>query len=95
MHLGKSLGLIMETEGVPLCHLDDSDWNIPDADADFAKQEVADVHRHTDSVAENRNQARPRGTACEECDLESRCPTTWAAYQDLYGTWEFQSVKVG
>ncbi len=93
MARGKELGLAMETEGVPLCHLDESDWNIPDADTDFTQQEVADVHRHTDSVAENRDQARPRGEACNECVLESRCPTTWAAYQALYGTWEFKAVS--
>lgn len=93
MARGKDLGIIMETEGVPLCHLDPSDWNIPDAAEDFGQQEVADVHRHTDSVAENRDKARPKGDACESCDLKSRCPTTWAAYQELYGTWEFKAQK--
>jgi MoaA/NifB/PqqE/SkfB family radical SAM enzyme len=84
--------IISETEGVPLCHLAPEHRMIPDSTTDFSAQQVSDVHRKEDSVANARSSARPMPAVCQDCALSAHCPTTWAAYQQLYGTWEFTPI---
>jgi len=84
--------ILCETEGVPLCHLDEEHRHIPDSTTDFSAQQVSDVHRKEGSVANARVNARPMPEHCTTCSVKQHCPTTWAAYQDLYGTWEFTPI---
>ncbi|MEZ4265624.1 MAG: radical SAM protein [Myxococcota bacterium] len=88
----RALGMVGETEAVPLCHLDPQDRAGADVMEDFARHQVADVHRRERSLADHRRAARPLAAVCEPCSLKGVCPTTWAAYQQLFGTWEFRPV---
>jgi len=92
MSLCDQYKIISETEGVPLCHLALEHRMVPDSTTDFSAQQVSDVHRKEESVANARASARPMPAACGECSLTAHCPTTWAAYQQLYGTWEFSPI---
>lgn len=89
MWRGRELGLTCETEAVPLCHLDPAFWSGGDIDADFEAHRVEDIHRSETSRGEVQRLARPWASQCTACPVKERCPTTWAAYQALFGTWEF------
>jgi MoaA/NifB/PqqE/SkfB family radical SAM enzyme len=93
MKLCRELGVSAETEAIPLCHLDEEFWSGGDIDVDFGEHRVEDVHRSEDSRAEYQRIARPWADVCRACDVHERCPTTWAAYQELYGTWEFSPIR--
>jgi MoaA/NifB/PqqE/SkfB family radical SAM enzyme len=82
----RALGMRAEAEAVPFCHLDESMRDGLDAAESFARHAVSDLHRREDSMEEHRRASRPRAPQCAACDLVERCPTTWAAAQDLYGT---------
>lgn len=88
----RSLGMIGETEAIPLCHLSPLDRGGADVLEDFSRHQVADVHRRERSLADHRRAARPVPAACESCAVKAICPTTWAAYQRLFGTWEFRPI---
>ncbi len=85
----ESLGLESGTEAVPLCHLRDEGQAGADISEDFGRHRVADVHRLETSMDTHRETSRPKPEPCQRCRLVSACPTTWAAYQELYGTAEF------
>lgn len=86
-------GMIAETEAVPLCHLDPEDSGGADVHEDFGRHQVADVHRQEDSLSKHREAQRPISAVCEPCSAVTSCPRTWAAYQRLYGTWEFRPLR--
>ena len=90
MGVARDLGLTCETEAFPLCHLDPEFWSGGDIDADFSSHRVDDVHRSEASRGETQRLARPYAPGCSGCQVRERCPTTWSAYQALFGTWEFQ-----
>ena len=92
MRLADSLGMATDTEAIPLCHLDPAFRGGAEVHEDFGRHQVEDVHRSESSRSAYRAVCRPRAAACEGCALVARCPTTWAAYQALYGTWEFRPV---
>lgn len=92
LRLAAELGMVGETEAVPLCHLD-PDARGADIEEDFARHSVADVHRNEASMADHRETSRPRADACDGCVVATRCPRTWVAYQMLYGTWEFAPIR--
>jgi len=84
--------MLATTEAVPLCHLDpdEADRFSGDVHADFASFSVSDIHRKTDSMAEHRQTSRPKAPECADCRHADYCPTTWAAYQQIFGTGEFE-----
>ena len=89
----RRLGIETSTEAVPLCLLDPEDRAGADVVTDFAAFQVADLHRRQDSMAAHRQQSRPKAPECEGCRLVAVCPTTWAAYQELYGTSAFRRIE--
>jgi len=86
------LGMAPGTEAVPLCHLAPHQRDTAGETGDFSRFQAADLHRKASSLGEHRESARPRADECKGCSLASRCPTTWAAYQRLYGTFELRSL---
>ena len=94
MLLSEELGIAVETEAVPLCHLNKEFWRGGDIDADFGAHRVEDLHRSEESRGEYQRIARPWAQECRSCALQDRCPTTWAAYQELFGTWEFSAIRI-
>ena len=93
LRLARELGMVGETEAVPLCHLDPEDGFGSDMTEDFSRHQVVDVHRTEQGLAEHREHMRPRATPCDDCDVTDRCPRTWADYQSLYGTWELRPIR--
>jgi len=89
----RRLGLEADTEAIPLCHLDAESRGTVEAVEDFGRFKASDLHRAEDSMAGHRRDSRPKAEPCRECALAQTCPTTWAAYQDLYGTAEFVTQK--
>ena len=89
--VARELGVFGETEAVPLCHLDPADHRGGDIDTDFGAHSVSDVHRREEGLTEHRQKMRPFGPECATCTLRRRCPTTWSAYQELYGTAELRA----
>ncbi|MBR57774.1 MAG: hypothetical protein CMH54_06920 [Myxococcales bacterium] len=85
----EKLGLSSGTEAVPLCHLRDEEQAGSDVSENFGRHRVADVHRLETSMESHRETSRPKPEPCQQCSQVSVCPTTWAAYQELYGTAEF------
>jgi molybdenum cofactor biosynthesis enzyme MoaA len=88
----RELGMAGETEAVPLCHLDPADRGGADVFEDFSRHQVADVHRSERSRGDYRRVARPLAAACASCGVREICPTTWAAYQQIFGTWELHPL---
>jgi len=86
----RRLGISGETEAVPLCHLDPEDAFGADMVEDFSRHQVVDVHRVESDLTDHRETMRPRAEPCARCAVADRCPRTWAAYQQLYGTWELR-----
>jgi carbamoyltransferase len=82
------LGMEAGTEAIPLCHLAPEQRESAGECGDFGRFQAVDVHRRTESLGAAREQSRPRTTSCSSCPLVSSCPTTWKAYQDLFGTRE-------
>ena len=82
-------GLEAGTEGVPICHLGSFAAQAGDGRQAVAGFSAVDLHRSTDSVSDQFRQARPLAPECASCPENQTCPTTWAAYQHLFGTWEF------
>ena len=95
----RELGMVAGTEAVPLCHLAADEVEAQgmggDMSSDFGSFRVADLHRHTDSMAEHRKSSRPEAPECEGCKHQAYCPRTWSAYQEIYGTEEFSRVDDG
>lgn len=89
LRAARRAGLRAETEAVPFCHLDADMREGLDATESFARHAVIDLHRRADSLTEHRREARPRAPECAGCAYAERCPTTWAAAQDLFGTADF------
>ena len=88
----RAIGMVAETEAVPLCHLDPDDSGGADVHEDFGRHAVSDVHRRSDDLTDHRQTQRPVAEPCETCAVQSRCPRTWAAYQMLFGTWELRPL---
>ena len=93
MRRARALGMIAETEAVPLCHLDPDDAGGADVHEDFSRHAVSDVHRRADSLKDHRQSQRPVAEPCEACNAKEHCPRTWAAYQMLFGTWELRPLR--
>lgn len=89
----RALGMVAETEAVPLCHLDPDDQGGADVHEDFGRHAVSDVHRQASDLSDHRQTQRPVAKPCEGCAAKARCPRTWAAYQMLYGTWELRPIR--
>jgi carbamoyltransferase len=89
----RRLGLEVSTEAIPFCHLDETSWSTPDADEDFARYRVDDLHLGHDSLATVRPAARPEAVPCRGCDVRARCPKTWGLYQELFGTGELEPIR--
>ncbi len=89
--VARGMGLTASTEAVPLCHLDEDEAELycGDVHAGFAGFRVSDLHRETESMAEHRKSSRPTAPQCQGCRHRAYCPTTWAAYQEIFGTEEF------
>jgi MoaA/NifB/PqqE/SkfB family radical SAM enzyme len=90
--LARDLGMVAETEAVPFCHLDAEDRGGGDVEADFSNHQLSDLQRTEHSLTQHRIEQRPMAPACEQCTLKIRCPKTWSAYQQLFGTWELQPL---
>jgi hypothetical protein len=89
----RALGLAASTEAVPLCHLDPEDHPAAETARDFIDVRVVDLHRRHESFADHHRQVRPLAPQCAECTLAQVCPTTWAAYQQLFGTSELRPIR--
>lgn len=92
MARARSLDLIASTEAVPLCQLDPADRAAAETASDFVDVQVVDLHRRHDSFAAHHRQVRPLAPQCARCSAVDRCPTTWAAYQQLFGTEELTPI---
>lgn len=88
----RSLGLSASTEGVPLCQLDPLDRPAAETARDFVDVRVVDLHRRHERFADHHRQVRPHAPQCGDCALAARCPTTWAAYQELFGQHELRPL---
>lgn len=93
LELARSLGLDAATEGVPFCHLREFAPLAGDQRQALAGFSSVDLHRTTESVSDQFRQARPLAAECSACRASQTCPTTWAAYQNLFGTWEFSPLE--
>jgi MoaA/NifB/PqqE/SkfB family radical SAM enzyme len=89
----RALGLAASTEAVPLCQLDPEDRPAAETARDFVDVAVVDLHRRHASFAAHHRQARPLGPRCADCAVVELCPTTWAAYQQLFGTAELRPLS--
>ncbi|PRP97490.1 Cyclic pyranopterin monophosphate synthase 1 [Enhygromyxa salina] len=89
----RALGLAASTEAVPLCQLDPEDRAAAETARDFVDVQVVDLHRRHASFADHHRQVRPHAPQCAECALAQVCPTTWAAYQELFGTNELRALN--
>jgi hypothetical protein len=85
-------GLVGSTEAVPLCHLDPQDRPAAETARDFTNVAVVDLHRRHQSFATHHREVRPLAPQCSECSVASLCPTTWAAYQELFGVRELRPL---
>ena len=93
IRLARSLGVNTDTEAVPLCHLDEDCRQGAEVAQDFGRYQVDDLHRSDRSRAEYRSVSRPIAPECTGCQYIAQCPTTWAAYQSLFGTWELRAIE--
>lgn len=89
----RSLGLAASTEAVPLCHLEPEDRPAAETARDFVDVRVVDLHRRHESFAAHHREVRPLAPECSACSAASVCPTTWAAYQQLFGTRELRRLS--
>lgn len=89
----RSLGLVASTEAVPLCQLDPEDRPAAETARDFVDVRVVDLHRKHESFADHHREVRPLAPQCASCSAASVCPTTWAAYQQLFGTQELRPLQ--
>ena len=90
--LADELGLVVSTEAIPLCHLGPEAEHAVEQVAMLGAFQTSDLHRRQASLADHRQESRPKGPACANCAEVARCPTTWAAYQQLFGTADFSPV---
>lgn len=88
----RSLGVIASTEAVPLCQLDPEDRPAAETARDFVDVRVVDLHRRHESFAAHHREVRPLAPPCAGCSVASVCPTTWAAYQQLFGHEELRPL---
>jgi len=88
----RALGLQASTEAMPLCQLDPDDRAAAETARDFVDVQVVDLHRRHASFASHHRQVRPHAPQCGRCAVAQVCPTTWAAYQELFGTSELRPL---
>jgi MoaA/NifB/PqqE/SkfB family radical SAM enzyme len=88
----RALGLAASTEAIPLCQLDPEDRPAAERAQQFVDVAVVDLHRRHASFAAHHREVRPLAPACSTCSLAQTCPTTWAAYQELFGTEELRPL---
>jgi MoaA/NifB/PqqE/SkfB family radical SAM enzyme len=88
----RSLGVVASTEAVPLCQLDPEDRSAAETARDFVDVRVVDLHRRHESFAEHHREVRPLAPPCARCSVAGVCPTTWAAYQELFGHEELRPL---
>ena len=88
----RELGLLASTEAVPLCQLDPESRAAAETARDFVDVEVVDLHHRHASFANHHRQDRPHAPQCGRCALAQVCPTTWSAYQELFGTSELRPL---
>jgi molybdenum cofactor biosynthesis enzyme MoaA len=89
----RSLGLAASTEAVPLCQLDPEDRPAAETARDFVDVRVVDLHRRHERFADHHREVRPLAPQCADCSAAGVCPTTWAAYQQLFGTDELRPLR--
>jgi len=88
----RALGLAASTEAIPLCQLDPADRPAAETARQFVDVAVVDLHRRHSSFAAHHREVRPLAPSCSTCSVADRCPTTWAAYQQLFGTDELRAL---
>ena len=88
----RALGIAASTEAVPLCQLDPEDRPAAETARDFVDVAVVDLHRRHASFAAHHREVRPLPDGCVQCCVAGVCPTTWAAYQKLFGTGELRPL---
>jgi hypothetical protein len=93
LHRARALGLASSTEAVPLCQLDPEQRPAAETPRQFVDVAVVDLHRRHSSFADHHREVRPLAPACSTCSLAEVCPTTWAAYQQLFGTDELRPLS--
>lgn len=91
--LASDFGLVMETEGIPICHLGDHMTPGRDAEEDWDRHVISDLHIRHDGLARHRASMRPNPAACAPCVHRGSCPTTWADYLTLFGDGELFPIK--
>jgi molybdenum cofactor biosynthesis enzyme MoaA len=92
LHRARALGLDSSTEAVPLCQLDPEQRSAAETAQQFVDVAVVDLHRRHASFADHHREVRPLAPACSSCAVAAICPTTWAAYQQLFGTDELRPL---
>lgn len=88
-----ALKLACSTEAVPLCQLDPEHRAAAETARQFVDVAVVDLHRRHASFANHHREVRPLAPACSSCSVVDVCPTTWAAYQQLFGTDELRPLS--
>ena len=86
------IGIIVSTEGVPMCLLDPALHNSPDSAEDFARHRIDDlglVHERFDRV---RERMRPDAAPCRACAARAACPRTWSLYLEVFGSAELRAM---
>gem|GEM_PF-5796091 len=93
MKLADSLGLAVSSEAFPFCHLNPQFRSGPDADENFSRHVIVDLHiSHADAGIQRRH-GRPYAEVCASCAAAASCPVTWRAYQEIYGADELRALK--
>ena len=92
LHRADALGLACSTEAIPLCQLDPEHRAAAETARQFVDVAVVDLHRRHASFASHHREVRPLAPACSTCAVAAVCPTTWAAYQQLFGTDELRPL---
>lgn len=85
-------GITVTTEAFPLCVLPEELHGSPDATEDWSRHRVDDLHMLHDALDAVRGTQRPEAPACRECSARDRCPKTWAAYLELFGSGELRPL---
>ena len=93
IQVAKHFKMQISTEAIPFCHLPEDMRIIPDAVEDWQKHRIDDLHVLHESLTEERQKARPIAPVCRACIYKQQCPKTWALYQELFGSQEFQAIK--
>ena len=92
---GASIGMDVQVEAIPFCHLEPHMHPGADATEDWSRHVIGDLHCWHDGMTALREETRGRARECQGCAHEDRCPRTWEAYLSLFGEGELARIGPG